>query len=460
MGESRLARLATRGDARAFEVIFERHHQELYRYCRAILTDPDDAQDALQATMTAAMRALPGERRQIALRPWLYRVAHNESISIARSRREAPTTHEPATTAPGADLDAEDRERMRLLVSDLSTLPERQRAALVMRELSGLSYEEIGSALSTSGSAARQVVYEAREAMRETLAARDTDCAEIRELMSQRDGRILRGRRVRSHLRACPDCRDYLAAISRRNADLRMLAPPLPAMAATGLLAAILGESGKAGVAGSLGSGGGAAAGGGMLAGAGGASIAGKGGALVAAAVIGAGAAGVTTGAVDLPGGSSSPATPPAAPAEDAPSAGEGAGFANRPGEAHQGMGGAQGQGSGQSHANGNRGNQGAGNGQGTRNGHANQAQHGTGSHGQAAPAGGSDGVTGPPAHANGNGPPATAGTGTGNSGGNSSSSSGVSAAPPRSETGALHSNAGTGAPPEQANGQGNPDDG
>ena len=184
MGESRLARLAARGDARAFEVIFERHHQELYRYCRAILTDPDDAQDALQATMTAAMRALPGEQREIELRPWLFRVAHNESISIARPRRELPTK-EPATTAPGADVSAEGRERIRHLVSDLSTLPERQRAALVMRELSGLSYYEIASSLDSSGAAARQVVYEAREAMRETGGARDTDCAEIRELMSQ-----------------------------------------------------------------------------------------------------------------------------------------------------------------------------------------------------------------------------------------------------------------------------------
>ena len=48
-------------------------------------SDPDDAQDALQATMAAALRALPGERREIKLRPWLFRVAHNEAISIART---------------------------------------------------------------------------------------------------------------------------------------------------------------------------------------------------------------------------------------------------------------------------------------------------------------------------------------------------------------------------------------
>ena len=98
--------------------------------------------------MTAALRALPGERREIALRPWLFRVAHNESISIARARREATTTHEPASRRRLGPIST----RSTASASDSwsptsSTLPERQRAALVMRELSGLSYDEIGSAL-------------------------------------------------------------------------------------------------------------------------------------------------------------------------------------------------------------------------------------------------------------------------------------------------------------------------
>ena len=65
-GDARLARRAAGGDERAFAAIYRRHHQELYRYCRAILRDPDDAQDALQATMVKALRALPGEPRTIA----------------------------------------------------------------------------------------------------------------------------------------------------------------------------------------------------------------------------------------------------------------------------------------------------------------------------------------------------------------------------------------------------------
>ncbi|MCB0877185.1 MAG: RNA polymerase sigma factor, partial [Solirubrobacterales bacterium] len=85
----RLSRRAVRGEDAAFEEIFRRHHQELYRYCLAILRDRDDAEDALQATMAAALRSLPGEEREIDLRPWLFRVAHNESISILRRSRDA-----------------------------------------------------------------------------------------------------------------------------------------------------------------------------------------------------------------------------------------------------------------------------------------------------------------------------------------------------------------------------------
>ena len=174
----------------------------------------------------------------------------------------------------------------------MAALPERRRAAIVMRELSDLSYADIGAALATSEAAARQIVYEAREAMREAEVARSTACSEIRELISRRDGRILRGRRVRTHLRHCEACTDHMAAISQRRADLKLIAPPLPALAASGLLAAIVGASGKAGLV--AGAGSAAGAGGGTLAGvgaAGGASAVAKAGAVVAAVVVGAGAA-------------------------------------------------------------------------------------------------------------------------------------------------------------------------
>ena len=90
LGDDMLARRAADGDQQAFAAIYERYHQQLYRYCRSILRDPDDAGDALQNTMVGALRAM--HRRQPgSLKGWLYRIAFNESISLAR-RRPGTTT--------------------------------------------------------------------------------------------------------------------------------------------------------------------------------------------------------------------------------------------------------------------------------------------------------------------------------------------------------------------------------
>ncbi|HYH62579.1 MAG TPA: RNA polymerase sigma factor [Solirubrobacterales bacterium] len=246
--EARLARRAAKGDQAAFAEIFERHAQELYRYCRAILGNPDDAQDALQNTMDRVLRALPGEGRTIHLRPWLFRVARNESISLIRNRADTVELTEASVPAvPAADIHAEHREAVRTLVSDLASLPEAQRSALVLHELSGLSHDEISQALQRSPRASRQAVYEARLALQELREGRSMDCDEIRAAISDGDGRVVRGRRIRSHLRDCERCSDFARAIDHRRTQLSMLAPPLPAAAATGLIASVLGGGSAAG---------------------------------------------------------------------------------------------------------------------------------------------------------------------------------------------------------------------
>src|SRR5215207_10730193 len=88
---------AARGDATAFAAVYERHHQALYRYCRSILRHQEDAQDALQNTFTRAFAALQDEQRDFELRPWLFRIAHNEAISILRRRRTTSELGEEAS---------------------------------------------------------------------------------------------------------------------------------------------------------------------------------------------------------------------------------------------------------------------------------------------------------------------------------------------------------------------------
>jgi RNA polymerase sigma factor (sigma-70 family) len=186
--------MAARGEQRAFEVLFTRYHRELYSYCWAILGEPEEAHDALQNTMAVALRHLPAAERRTSLRGWLYRVAHNEAVSMLRGRLATIDPVElPEGTSPGADARFEERERLRQLFADLGGLPARQRSALVMRELSDLSYSQIAAALETSGAGARQLVYEAREALRAVEHGRELDCVVARRAISARDGRVFRG---------------------------------------------------------------------------------------------------------------------------------------------------------------------------------------------------------------------------------------------------------------------------
>lgn len=297
IGSSRLARRAAAGDERAFATIFERHHQELYRYCLAILRNPTDAEDALQSTMSKALQALPGESREIRLRPWLFRVAHNESIAILRERRPEQTTDdfEPLGGIE-PDAAAERSERLRTLVSDLKALPDRQRGALVMRELSGLEYSEIAAALDCGEGAARQTVYEARAALQTREEGRRMECEEARRAISAGDRRRLRGRKLRAHLNGCQGCTDFERAIAARRTDLAALCPPLPLAAAAGIFAGAAGGGAGATGAGLAALGGGAGSVAGGLAG----TAALKGASAAAALVLAAGAADAT-GVIDLP---------------------------------------------------------------------------------------------------------------------------------------------------------------
>lgn len=248
LSDERLARRAVDGDERAFAAIYRRYHQDLYRFCLAIVGNPQDAQDALQNTMVKVLRALPGEERSLELKPWLYRIAHNESIELLRRRRKGTEAldSELAGRGPALAEEAELRERLRHLISDLDELPERQRGALVMRELGGLDFDGIGAALGTSGAVARQTVYEARLGLREMDAGREMSCASVTRAISDGDGRILRRRDVRAHLRSCSGCRRFRDEIDSRGRDLAAISP-LPAAAAAGLLHGVLGGSGGSG---------------------------------------------------------------------------------------------------------------------------------------------------------------------------------------------------------------------
>lgn len=332
--DERLVRRAVEGDERAFAAIYRRYSQDLYRFCLAILGDPQDAQDALQNAMVKAMRALPGERREIQLKPWLYRIAHNESIEMLR--RRPPTDQldpELAAGAAGPAEKAEQRARLQRLVADLGQLPDRQRGVLVMRELAGLGFEEIGTALGTSPAVARQTLYEARLSLRQMEEGRELSCDAVTRALSDADGRVTRRRDIRAHLRDCSGCREFRDELRRRHRDFAAVAP-LPAAAAAGILQGIIGAGGASGGGIAAGAAGSAAAGKALGGAALGTSAVVKSAATVAVvAAIGAGAAdrgGLVN--VGLPGGAGSDSSSTGVENGSSP-AGAGSGGAGSPSE-------------------------------------------------------------------------------------------------------------------------------
>ena len=241
-GDERLARLVRDGSEDAFAALYERYHQRLYRYCRSMLRNDADAQDALQSTFAGAYTALADGRRDAPMRPWLYRIAYNESVSMLRRRRpEASLVEANELPSASAEQRASERARLALLVADLGELAERQRGALVMRELSGLSHEEIAVALGVSIGAAKQTIFEARRSLAEFAQGRAMACDDVCRAVSDGNGRVLRGRKVRAHLRDCASCAAFAGAIPARSRDLRAIAPPLSMFAAASLLRRALG---------------------------------------------------------------------------------------------------------------------------------------------------------------------------------------------------------------------------
>ena len=254
LGDERLARLVAGGNDRAFTALYERYHQPLYRYCRSIVRDETDAQDALQSTFAGALVALRRGQRSAPVRPWLFRIAHNEAISVLRRRGAGEELSEASGgSVASAEDQAGDRRRFALLVADLRELPERLRAALLMRELSGLSHAEIAIALDMSLGAAKQAIFEGRRGLAEFAEGRSMACEEIRRSVSDGDGRVLRGRRVRAHLRDCPSCAAFAAAIPGRRGELQALVPVLPAAASAAMLTRLMGSGSGHGVGGGAG---------------------------------------------------------------------------------------------------------------------------------------------------------------------------------------------------------------
>jgi RNA polymerase sigma factor (sigma-70 family) len=289
--DEQLVRLFRAGSDEAFRVIHDRYRTRLFAYARQMLGGSRaDAEDALQDVFVRAYGALRANDRDVSLRAWLYRIAHNRCIDELRrpaGALGAPSEVLELVQAPASDpMDAvQQRESLRRLVEDVQRLPEQQRSALLMREISGMAYADLAAALDVTVPAVKSLLVRARIGLAQAAEARDTACAAIRADLADAHERGVRASGlVRRHLHDCKSCSAYRRELRAIDARLAAL---VPALGPAALVAKLLGiGGGSAGMAG----GGASAAGGATVAAASGGAAAAGGG----AAAAGAGVAGLS----------------------------------------------------------------------------------------------------------------------------------------------------------------------
>jgi RNA polymerase sigma factor (sigma-70 family) len=169
--DSRLVDLVRAGNDRAFEAIVLRYHRPLLRHCRRLLP-AGRAEDAVQQALLRALEAMRADERELQLGPWLHRIAHNTAIdSLRRMDSHWEELDDRMDGVEPTDAAAERRAHFNSVMSDMGELPERQRQALVLRELEGRSYDEIAATLGVTGDGVRQLLNRARNAMRAAATA-------------------------------------------------------------------------------------------------------------------------------------------------------------------------------------------------------------------------------------------------------------------------------------------------
>ena len=181
--DQQLVERAQRGDKRAFELLVEKYQRKLARLLSRLIRDPAEVEDVTQEAFIKAYRALPSFRGDSAFYTWLYRIGINtaKNYLVATGRRAPTTTEVEAEDAEGyaeGELLRDINTPESLLLSKeiagtvnaaIESLPEELRSAIQLRELEGMSYEEIAKLMDCPIGTVRSRIFRAREAIAERL---------------------------------------------------------------------------------------------------------------------------------------------------------------------------------------------------------------------------------------------------------------------------------------------------
>jgi len=177
--DQQLVERVQQGDKRAFDLLVSKYQRKLGRLLSRFIRDPSEVEDVTQEAFIKAYRALPGFRGDSAFYTWLYRIGINTAKNhlVALGRRAPTSTELDAEEAENLDsgehlrdLNTPENQMMSRQVGEtvnqtLLELPEELRTALTLREIEGLSYEEIADVMQCPVGTVRSRIFRAREAV-------------------------------------------------------------------------------------------------------------------------------------------------------------------------------------------------------------------------------------------------------------------------------------------------------
>jgi RNA polymerase sigma-70 factor (ECF subfamily) len=182
----RLARAYLAGDRRAFDELIKLHQRQVFNLCFRLLGDYDEADDCAQQVFIKVSRSLKGFRFESAFGTWLYRIAVNTCknrltsldyrlkarkirIDLERDMDHQSPPADLEDPAPAPDHRLIGSELSRLIQRAIGALPARQRLVVVLRDIEGRSYEEIGEITGLKLGTVKSKLSRAREQLRESL---------------------------------------------------------------------------------------------------------------------------------------------------------------------------------------------------------------------------------------------------------------------------------------------------
>ena len=181
MDEAKLIERASDGDAASFNALMGMHERRMYAVALRMCGNAEDAQDCLQEAMLRVYRAISGFKGQSSFSTWVYRVTMNTCLDELRKRKNRPSASldglvdagwSPADSGESPEGHAMRTELRQSLQKFMGELPEDMRAAVVLRDIQGYSYEEISRILDANVGTIKSRISRGREKLREKITAR------------------------------------------------------------------------------------------------------------------------------------------------------------------------------------------------------------------------------------------------------------------------------------------------